>query len=95
LFVFGFLAAAALRTVGDLGERPFGLFDKGAWGQFLSGADAWAAWCLAAAMAAVGLGTGLDRVRRLGAKPFAAGLAAAAVVGVVGAALITALGAYL
>jgi uncharacterized integral membrane protein (TIGR00698 family) len=95
LFVLGFVLAAAIRTVGDLGERPFGVFDRAAWGQFLKGADEWSAWCLTVAMASVGLGTGLSRIRRLGWKAFAVGLAAAGVVGAVGAALIGVLGASL
>jgi uncharacterized integral membrane protein (TIGR00698 family) len=91
-FVLGFVAAAALRTAGDLGERPFGLLDPAGWRGFLSAADAAAGWCLLTAMAAVGLGTGLGRLRRLGWKAFCAGLAAAAAVGAVSAALIRALG---
>jgi uncharacterized membrane protein YadS len=83
--------APALRTASDLGERPFGLLDPAGWRGFLSAADAAAGWCLLTAMAAVGLGTGLGRLRRLGWKAFCAGLAAAAV-GAVSAALIRALG---
>jgi hypothetical protein len=46
-------------------------------------------------MAAVGLGTGLNRIRRLGWKSFAVGLAAAVIVGGVSAGLIAGLGGYL
>jgi uncharacterized integral membrane protein (TIGR00698 family) len=95
LFVLGFLLAAAVRTVGDLGDRPFGLFDKAAWKGFLAGADAWAGWCLTVAMASVGLGTGLARLKRLGWKSFCVGLFAAAVVGCASVALIGLLGASL
>ncbi len=95
LFVLGFLLAAGVRTVGDLGERPFGLVERSAWQQFLASADAAAAWCLAVAMAAVGLGTALERFRRLGWKSFCVGLAAALVVGGVAAGLIMTLAAYL
>jgi uncharacterized membrane protein YadS len=95
LFVLGFVAAAALRTAGDLGERPFGLLAEAEWARFLSSADAAAGWCLTAAMAAVGLGTGLGRLRRLGWKAFCAGLVAAAAVGGVSAVLIKLLGAVL
>jgi uncharacterized integral membrane protein (TIGR00698 family) len=90
LFVLGFLLAAAVRTVGDLQFQ-----EDSTWRQFLKAADVWAAWCLTIAMAAVGLGTGLSRIRRLGWKSFAVGLAAALIVGGVSAALITALGPYL
>ncbi len=89
LFVFGFVAMALLRTVGDLGEAPFG-----GW----LGADAWAsgidtlsqvsAWCLTIAMASVGLGTNLRRLRSLGLQPLAVGLAAALAVGVASVALV-------
>jgi uncharacterized integral membrane protein (TIGR00698 family) len=95
LFVLGFLLAAAVRTVGDLGERPFGLFDKSLWKGFLAGADAWAGWCLTVAMAAVGLGTGLARLKKLGWKSFCVGLFAAAVVGAASILFIKALGASL
>jgi uncharacterized membrane protein YadS len=39
-------------------------------------------------MAAIGLGTGLARIRRLGIKPFCVGLAAALLVGGVSATLL-------
>ena len=92
LFVLGFVGAAAVRTFGDLGDRPFLLVERSSWNGLLAGADALAAWCLTAAMASVGLGTGLERLRRLGWKSFCVGLAAAVVVGGVGAALIGLLG---
>ena len=95
LFVLGFLLAATVRTTGDLGERAFGLLDRATWKQGLAQADTLAAMCLTVAMAAVGLGTGLGRIRRLGGKPFCVGLAAALVVGVVSATLIALLGASL
>jgi uncharacterized integral membrane protein (TIGR00698 family) len=90
LFVIGFLLAAALRTVGDLSWR-----DWPQWSKLLKNADWLAGWCLTVAMASVGLGTGLARIRRLGWKSFAVGLAAALIVGGVSAALIKVLGAYL
>lgn len=90
LFVLGFLLAAAVRTFGDrvLADWP-------TWKPLLTRADTMAGWCLTVAMASVGLGTGLARIRRLGWKSFAVGLAAALVVGGVSAALVTALGGYL
>jgi uncharacterized integral membrane protein (TIGR00698 family) len=90
LFVIGFLLAAAVRTLGDL---QFG--SSTSWRQFLKEADVWAAWCLTIAMAAVGLGTGLSRIRRLGWKSFAVGLVAALIVGSVAVALIIGLAPYL
>jgi uncharacterized integral membrane protein (TIGR00698 family) len=81
LFVPAFVAAAALRTVGDLGERPFGFLSKETWAQGLKTADQLSLWCLALAMVAVGLGTGLGKLRTLGLRPFAVGLATALLVG--------------
>ena len=95
VFVLGFLAAAAVRTTGDLGDRPFFLLGRSSWNGLLAQADALAAWCLVAAMASVGLGTSLGRVMRLGWKSFFVGLVAAAAVGGVGAVLIGLLGRYL
>ena len=45
-------------------------------------------WCLIVAMASVGLGTNLKRLRTLGLRPLGVGLAAAVVVGVVSFGLI-------
>ena len=89
LFVLGFLAMAAVRSLGDLGARPFLLLDRDSWRQFLSGSDVTSGWCLATAMAGVGLGTGLSRLRILGWRPLCVGLAAAALVGSVSFGLIT------
>jgi uncharacterized integral membrane protein (TIGR00698 family) len=88
LFVVGFLGAVILRTMGDYGPLAFGVVDRTAWVQFLHGAETLAAWCLAVAMASIGLGTGLARIRRLGIRPFCVGLAAALLVGGVSATLL-------
>ena len=84
------LLAAAVRTVGDLWVQS-----SPSWKEFLGRADGLAAWCLTVAMAAVGLGTGLSRIRRLGWKSFAVGMMAALIVGSVAVALIAAWGTYL
>src|SRR5262249_24620985 len=89
LFVLGFLAMAAIRSLGDLGTHPFLVFDGATWKQFLSAADTTSGWCLATAMAGVGLGTGLARLRVLGWRPLCVGLAAAALVGGASFGLIT------
>ena len=90
LFVFGFfLALALLRTVGDLGATPLaGLLSEEDWQGFIHTASVGSAWCLTVAMAAVGLGTNLQRLKILGLKPLAVGLTAALIVGAVSAALI-------
>jgi uncharacterized integral membrane protein (TIGR00698 family) len=90
LFVVGFLGTVVLRTAGDYGPMAFGVLERATWTQFLHGADMLAAWCLAIAMASIGLGTGLARIRRLGLRPFSVGLAAALLVGGVSATLLLA-----
>jgi uncharacterized membrane protein YadS len=52
-----------------------------------------APWLLATAMAAVGLGTGLSKLKSLGLKPFTVGFAAALLVGVVSTVMIMLLSA--
>jgi uncharacterized integral membrane protein (TIGR00698 family) len=89
LFVIGFLAMAAIRSAGDLGARPFLLLERDDWGHWLAVADTTSAWCLATAMAGVGLGTGLAKLRVLGWRPLCVGLAAAALVGGAGFGLIS------
>jgi len=88
LFVVGFLGAVILRTVGDLGPLAFGAVDRTTWVRFLHGSETLAAWCLSIAMASIGLGTGLARIRRLGIKPLCVGLVAALLVGGVSATLL-------
>ena len=92
LFVVGFAAMACLRSLGDAGVKDggdaLGLFAAGAWKALQHQVDATAVWCLMAAMAAVGLGTGLSKLRGLGWKPFSVGFAAAVLVGGVSTLLI-------
>ncbi len=89
LFVIAFLLMACVRSLGDLDTpRPLGLFSRETWGQLIARAATTAPWLLAAAMAAVGLGTGLANLRRLGWKPFSVGFAAAVLVGAASIALI-------
>jgi uncharacterized integral membrane protein (TIGR00698 family) len=90
LFVFGFVAMTALRTVGDLGERPLGLLDPAVWQGWIATLSSSAHACLALAMAAVGLGTSFTKLRVLGVRPLAVGMAAALLVGLVGFVLIRA-----
>jgi uncharacterized integral membrane protein (TIGR00698 family) len=89
-FVFGFLALAAVRSLGDLGTgRAFGVIDREVWKHWVNQADVFSGWCLTTAMAGVGLGTGLAKLRVLGWRPLCVGLAAAALVGGVSFGLIT------
>ena len=88
LFVFGFLAMSLLRTVGDAGERPFGLLEPATWRALIDVATQTATLCLAVAMAAVGLGTSFSRLRGLGLEPLLVGLVAALVVGLMSYGLV-------
>ena len=88
-FVVGFAAMALVRTLGDLGTKPFGgLLDASAWSAAIDLVSASSTWCLAVAMAGIGLSTRVHQLRSLGLQPLAAGLAAALTVGVVSAALV-------
>ncbi|HKQ98576.1 MAG TPA: putative sulfate exporter family transporter, partial [Candidatus Polarisedimenticolia bacterium] len=62
--------------------------DRATWQSALAGAETVAAWCLAIAMASIGLGTGLERIRKLGVRPMSVGLFAALLVGGVSATLL-------
>lgn len=88
-FVLGFVALAGVRSLGDVGSRPFTVLDPATWKRILGDADTLSGWCLATAMAGVGLGTGLAKLRGLGWRPLCVGLAAAALVGGVSFGLIT------
>jgi uncharacterized membrane protein YadS len=90
-FVFVFLALTLLRTLGDLGQRPFGVLSPGVWSAGVHAADVVATWLLTVAMAAVGLGTSITKLRVLGPRPFVVGIAAALLVGCVSFAAIRAL----
>ena len=91
-FVVGFAACSALRTLGDQGDRPFGLLDPEAWGAMVVFFRHAAETCLLVAMAAVGLQTSFAGLRRIGLRPFLFGLFAAAVVGGVSLLLIAGFG---
>jgi len=93
-FVLGFLAMSGLRTLGDLGDRAFGVLDPDRWKALIGWTTQAATICLAVAMAAVGLGTSFSRLRGLGARPLAVGLFAAGLVGVVSFAMVRVLGVY-
>jgi uncharacterized integral membrane protein (TIGR00698 family) len=97
LFVIGFLASAAVRSIGDAGVntggKAFGLWDGGTWQAIYGALRQWAANFLVVALAGVGLSTRFGRLRDLGAKPFIVGLGAALLVGVASFVTISLLGA--
>ncbi len=92
VFILGFLAMAALRSIGDAGIEgggsAFGIWAEGAWGDLTHGIRTWAEYILATAMAGVGLGTSFDQLKGLGFRPFVVGIAAALAVGVVSVGLV-------
>jgi uncharacterized integral membrane protein (TIGR00698 family) len=90
LFVVGFAAMSLLRTVGDLGgDRPLGVLDAEQWHTLIKVGKEGASYCLAIAMAGVGLGTSIKGLRAIGLKPLALGLVSALIVGLISATLIT------
>ena len=91
LFVIGFALMSLLRTVGDMGERPFGMLDPATWQAIVGHVKEAAELFLAVAMAAVGLGTSIKGLKDIGLRPLGAGLVAAVLVGGVSIALITVL----
>ena len=89
LFVIAFVVLAAVSTIADLGgEKPFGLIERGTWINCQRHITDVSKWCLAIAMAAVGLGTSLSKLKGLGLKPMCVGFSAAVFVGLVSVALI-------
>jgi uncharacterized membrane protein YadS len=89
LFIVGFAAMSLLRTIGDLGDRAFGVVEPEQWKAIVALVRQVATYCLAIAMAAVGLGTSVHGLRRIGLAPLAVGLFSALLVGVVSVALVS------
>ena len=95
LFVVAFVLMACIRSFGDAGgPMAFGLFPQDQWKMVDPNAKLYASWLLATALGAVGLGTGLARLKGLGLKPFSVGFAAALSVGIVSIALIKLLASF-
>jgi uncharacterized integral membrane protein (TIGR00698 family) len=98
LFVLGFLAMAVIRSIGDAminaGGNAFGLWDADTWQSIYDTIKTWAGYLLVVALAAVGLSTNFRSFKGLGFKPFAVGLGAALVVGVVSFLTITLMGSF-
>jgi len=90
LFVIGFACMSLIRTVGDMGEQPFGgLLSPEQWKTIVGYTKEAAELFLAIAMASVGLGTSIKGLRDIGLKPLGAGLIAAVLVGGVSITLIS------
>lgn len=92
VFILGFLAMAAFRSIGDAGVESggaaFGIWGEEAWADLIHAIRTTAEYCLAMAMAAVGLGTSITQLKGLGFKPFLVGIATAVAVGAVSIGLV-------
>jgi uncharacterized integral membrane protein (TIGR00698 family) len=89
VFIIGFAAMSLLRTLGDVGDRPFGVLQPEQWATIVAFIKQVATYCLAIAMAAVGLGTSIKGLRTIGLKPLGVGLFSALLVGVVSYTLVS------
>lgn len=94
-FIVGFAFMSALRTVGDLGDRPFGILDPAQWDATIDVLRVMAERCLLIAMAAVGLTSMLAGIVKIGMRPFLLGLFAAFLIGGVSLGLIGAFAKHL
>lgn len=91
-FIVGFAVMSAIRTVGDIGDRPFGLLEPQQWKEIVMFLRDAAERCLLVAMAAVGLTSMFAGIIKIGMRPFALGLFAAVLIGGVSFALISLFG---
>lgn len=80
-FIIGFAMMSALRTAGDLGDRPFGFLQPVHWHAAIDVLRGLAERCLLVAMAAVGLTSMLAGIVKIGLRPFVLGLFAALLIG--------------
>jgi uncharacterized membrane protein YadS len=94
-FIVGFALMSAFRTVGDMGDRPFGLLAADQWQEIVQFIRDAAERCLLVAMAAIGLTSMFASMRKIGMRPFVLGLFAALLIGGVSFALISLFGADL
>lgn len=94
-FILGFVALAVVRSLGDYLVLSENFWNAEGWNHLCSMVKQWSGYFLAVAMAGVGLGTDIRKLKQLGAKPFCVGLFAALSVGVVSIIMIKVLGAFL
>jgi uncharacterized membrane protein YadS len=88
-FIIGFALMSSFRTIGDLGDKAFGVLEPQAWAALTGFLRSAAEECLLVAMAAVGLTSLFAGMRSIGLKPFALGLFAALLIGIVSLASIS------
>ena len=86
-FIAGFAMMSAFRTVGDIGERAFGVLEPAQWTDLVRFIRSSAENFLLVAMAAVGLTSMFAGIRKIGMRPFLLGLFAALLIG--GVSLLT------
>lgn len=89
LFLVGFVALAVVRSIGDFGEKPLGFLEVETWDAFLSFNSSVSIFLLTTAIAAVGLGTNMTKLKVLGWKPLLIGFSAAFLVGGASYALVS------
>ena len=80
-FIVGFVGMSAIRTVGEIGERPFGILEPQQWENSVGLLRQSAEHCLLVAMSAIGATSAFSSIKEIGFKPFLLGLFAASVVG--------------
>ena len=80
-FIIGFIIMSAIRTIGDLGARPFGVFAPEYWESMIVLIKQTAELFLLIAMSAIGTTAAFSNIRKIGFRPFLLGLFAASVVG--------------
>jgi uncharacterized integral membrane protein (TIGR00698 family) len=88
-FIVGFALMSAFRTVGDIGDKPFGLLQPDQWTHIVAIIKEAAERCLLLAMAAVGLTSMFAGIIKIGLRPFVLGLFAAVLIGGVSFTLIS------
>jgi uncharacterized integral membrane protein (TIGR00698 family) len=95
IFILGFIAMAVVRSLGDYIVLSKSVWNIEGWNHLCSIVKQWSGYFLAVAMAGVGLGTDIGKLKKLGAKPFSVGLFAALSVGAVSVMMIKILAAFL
>ena len=88
LFVIAFVLLAALNSIAELGEKPYGLIERETWSTFQDHVIVVSGWCLTIAMTAVGLGTSLSKLKGLDLKPLCVSFFASVLVGLVSIGMI-------
>ncbi len=94
-FILGFVALAVIRSLGDYLVLSGSFWNAEGWNHLCSLVEQWSGYFLAVAMAGVGLGTDIRKLKQLGAKPFFVGLFAALSVGVASIIMIKVMGTFL